>query len=390
MQGSADEPRSSVTEVVPSSGAAAPVSPRADAPIQPSPGWRDGAALAGALHEVSNALTVVLGWLDAVDPTDDPAKVLAALEVAREHARRGRLLARRAIGAEEDVDAEQRGARALARFAVMSVRPRALAGEVHVELEETLEEDVPLDDEAPALQVLTNLLLNAIDFTPPGGRIWVALSSDATHLRVTVTDEGPGIPAERHATLFADPVSTRRGGAGIGLTHSRRLARERGGDLRLLPSERGACFELSWPRGTGANESAMAAETRTSQALHGARILVVEDDPAIASLLELSLEAKGAEVLLVNGAEGLAQLLGGRPMIDAALLDLSPLAGRLSHWLDALRGHAPQAPLVLVSGHPSGVPDEAAGRFSAWVRKPFEMGELLQTLAGLLRQQSES
>lgn len=387
---SADEPRSSVTEVVPPGDEAGePGSAHLVAHRNGAVTWEDGRALAGALHEVSNALTVVLGWLDALDQTDDPTKVHAALAVAREHARRGRHLARRAIGAEEDTDVERRGAAALARFAVMSVRPRALARDVRVDLQELVEGDVALEDEAPALQVLTNLLLNAIDFTPPGGRIEVTLRSVATDVIVTVSDEGPGIPIERHATLFADPVSTRRGGAGIGLTHSRRLACERGGNLRLLPSERGACFELTWPRATSAAGAVEVREAQANRALNGARILVVEDDPAIASLLELSLEAKGAEVVLVDGAHGLGQLLGGRPVIDAALLDLSPLAGHLAEWLDEIRRHAPDAPLVLVSGHPNGIPDEAAGRFSAWVRKPFEMGELLHTLGCLLRQHAE-
>lgn len=351
----------------------------------PAAAWEDPQALAGALHEVSNALTVVLGWLDAVAESDDPAKLHAALAVAREHARRGRNLARRAIGAEGESTCEPRGACGLARFAVMSVRPRAHARRVRIEVDDVLDSDVPLLDEAPALQVLTNLLLNAIDFTPSGGCVDVRVRTEANAVVFVVTDDGPGVPEERRATLFADPVSTRRGGAGIGLTYSRRLACERGGDLRLLASQRGACFEVVWPRAsaTGLRPSA-SPEMASLKSLLGARILVVEDDAAIASLLELSLEAKGAEVLVASGAESLAQVLGGRPVFDAALLDLSPVKDGLGQWLDELRRHAPGAPLLLVSGHPNGVPEEAEGRFSAWVRKPFEMGELLQTLAGLL------
>jgi CheY-like chemotaxis protein len=356
-------------------------------PTEQAAAWGDSRALAGALHEVSNALTVVLGWLDAVAESDDPAKLHAALAVAREHARRGRNLARRAIGAEGESVCEPRGAEGLARFAVMSVRPRALACGVHVELDDAEGPDVPLLDEAPALQVLTNLLLNAIDFSPAGGSVCVSVRVEADAVVFVVSDEGPGVPEERRASLFEDPVSTRLGGAGIGLPYSRRLACERGGDLRLVPTSRGACFEVVWPRAstTGLRPSA-SPDSTSLKVLVGSRILVVEDDAAIASLLELSLEAKGAEVLVAPGAENLAQVLAGRPVFDAALLDLSPVKEDLGRWLDEIRRQAPEAPLLLVSGHPNGVPEEAEGRFSAWVRKPFEMGELLQTLAGLLAQ----
>src|SRR5690606_25016863 len=135
-------------------------------------------ALAGALHEVSNALTVVIGWLDAAAQATEPAKLRSALQVARDHASRGRQIARRAIGAEDDSPTEVRGAAGLAHFAAMSVRPRAVGRNVEVEVTMAPEPDVALDDEAPALQVLTNLLLNAIDFSPPGGHVEVSVTSD--------------------------------------------------------------------------------------------------------------------------------------------------------------------------------------------------------------------
>lgn len=380
----AGDPGSSVTEIHSNTPEAAP-RPAASGSIAVR---RD--ALAGALHEVSNALTVVLGWLDAAAQTDDPAKLRGALQVARDHASRGRQIARHAIGAEDDSPTEVRGAAGLARFAAMSVRPRALGRSVQVEVTLLPEPDVALDDEAPALQVLTNLLLNAIDFSPPGGRVEVSVTSDPQSVIFAISDEGPGIPEERRVTLFAEPVSTRRGGAGIGLPHSRGLAQQHGGDLRLVPSPVGARFELQWPRTRMVVPRSEIPEGSNLRVLMGARVLVVEDDAAIGSLLELSLEAKGAEVLLVSGADDLARMLGGRPVIDAALLDLSPLRERLVGWLDEIRRHAPGAPLVLVSGHPNGIPEEVDGRFSAWVRKPFEMSELLHLLGGLLAERPDA
>jgi CheY-like chemotaxis protein len=338
--------------------------------------------LAGALHEVSNALTVVLGWLEAADGAGDPAKVQAALAVAREHAKRGRGLARRAIGAEDELSLGQRDAQSLVEFAVMSVVPRADQRSVKLEVTAESGEGVTLGDEGPALQILTNLLLNALDFSPPGRVVRVSLRVEPSTVAIVVQDEGPGIPVERHATLFTEALSTRRGGAGIGLAHSRRLARESGGDLSLLHAERGASFELTWP--VLASASAVKNGESSSSILVGARILVVEDDAAIASLLELSLEARGAEVVVASDGQSLERILSGRPLFDAALLDLSPLGERLVESIDAIVRESPRASILLVSGQPTGIPPEAEGRFAAWVRKPFEMSELVETLTSLL------
>ncbi len=338
--------------------------------------------LAGALHEVSNALTVVLGWLETAEDARDVGKLQAALSVAREHARRGRSLARRAIGAEDELTLDHRDARSLVEFAAMSVMPRANERNVRLEVNAASGADVALGDDGPALQILTNLLLNAMDFSPPGRAVRVRVERESTRVVFTVEDEGPGIPEARRATLFAEPHSTRRGGAGIGLSHSQRLARESGGDLRLVPTERGACFELTWP--VAASRTDVLAAERGSVSLTGARVLVVEDDPAIASLLTLSLEARGADVIVAPDGPSLATLLAGRPVVDAALVDLSPLEGHLAESLDAIRLGSPEAVVLLVSGQPTGIPEEAEGRFAAWVRKPFEMSELIETLGSLL------
>src|SRR5690606_7202817 len=81
----------------------------------------------------------------------------------------------------------------------------------------------------------------------------------------------------------------RRAGAGIGLSYSHALADKDGGSLRLLPSRRGAVFELSWP--------VSEAPWRTSQrvppasALNGLKVLVLEDDAAVMAMIQMGLAA---------------------------------------------------------------------------------------------------
>ncbi len=103
-------------------------------------------------------------------------------------------------------------------------------------------------------QVLTNLLTNALRYTPPGGRIELALSSSDGAVHLTIHDSGPGIPEQALPYIFerfyrADKSRTRaEGGSGLGLTIARQLARLHGGELTAAnhPSG-GAVFTLILP-----------------------------------------------------------------------------------------------------------------------------------------------
>jgi CheY-like chemotaxis protein len=328
----------------------------------------------------------VLGWLDLAAKTNSPADLARALDVAREHAQRGHVLARRAIGSSVESKQSGRTARALASFASISVEPQANARAVGIVVEALEGTDAVLEGEASLLQVLTNLLLNAIAFSPAGGKIQVRLERVSDTIRFSVQDAGPGVPADRARKLFSARTSGRAGGAGIGLSHSRALARQNGGDLELIPSVSGACFELTWPLGAAsAPRSAFPPALRA--ALEGARILLIEDDAAVTTLVEMTLEARGAEIIAVSELSQLRAVLARKPVVDVVLMDLSPVEGELNATLAELAATCPHAALVLMSGQPGGVPSEVERCFQAWVRKPFDMGQLVQTVAELVSNQ---
>ena len=102
-------------------------------------------------------------------------------------------------------------------------------------------------------QVLFNLLQNAIEASPEGGRIRCGCDREGEQLVVTVEDAGPGIPRELADHLFKSGFSTKRapelGGLGIGLFTCRSLLQSVGGsiDCRNLDPGPGACFTVRLP-----------------------------------------------------------------------------------------------------------------------------------------------
>ncbi|MEO8905612.1 MAG: ATP-binding protein [Polyangiaceae bacterium] len=349
----------------------------APASVPPPSGSERDSDLAGALHEVSNALTVVLGWLDVAVSRPEAAR--EAVEVARLHARLGHQIARAAIGAEVPKrESEQQSARAILSAAALGISPQAERRSVRVVVDSEEPGHALVRNSGAALQILTNLLLNAIDFSPEGSAVELSVRDTGSSVLFSVADQGPGIDPERVATLLSAPRSTRHGGAGVGLRHSATLAKSHGGELRVARANPGACFELRWPIAEARSSVRPASQAKSP--VRGARVLVVEDDAAVCSLVDLALGARGAEVVLAGSrAEFLSALQNSGPF-DAALVDLSPLAGDVTSAFDQLHAACPGIPVILISGVASGVPEAIAHRVTAWVRKPFEMGEVIDVL----------
>lgn len=344
---------------------------------EPSDPHRD---LAGVLHDVSNALTVLLGWVgEARAPGATPEAVVYALAIIEQRARIARDLARHAIGGprideqqelgtvvEEVgkalvVEAQRNNVRIIVKGAVATAK---VAGALDVS------------------QIMTNLLLNALAYAPAGSAVDISIGVEDDRCTILVADEGPGVAPQRRESIFLGD-SSRPGGTGVGLRHSRALARAWGGDVDLVVHEgRGARFRLVWPR-VDAMPRPPVSGPRVNE-LGGLRVLVVEDDLAVTQLLETALEARGAEVTIATSAAALTDALGRGPY-DAALVDLSPIAADTSGALGALRARCPEATVVLVTGNADATPDVLEGVSVELVRKPFEVREVLAVLGRVAR-----
>jgi CheY-like chemotaxis protein/two-component sensor histidine kinase len=343
----------------------------------PSDPHRD---LAGVLHDVSNALTVLLGWVgEARAPGATPEAVAYALTIVEQRARIARDLARHAIGSPR-ID-EQRSLGTIVDEVCTALVVEAQRTDVRV-IVKSPEVTAQVAGALDLAQVLTNLVLNALAYAPRGTAVDVIVTIDDEGCEVVVADDGPGVTVDRREGIFQGD-SLRPGGTGVGLRHSRALARAWGGDVELLQHEgKGARFCVTWPR-VDAIPRPPVSTARVSS-LSGMRVLVVEDDVAVTQLLETALEARGAEVTLAATAAQLTASLAKGPF-HAALVDLSPIASDAAGALAALRAGSPGATVVLVTGNADGAPEAASGPNVELVRKPFEVREVLAILGRVVR-----
>ncbi len=179
-------------------------------------------------------------------------------------------------------------------------------------------------------QIVTNLLTNAIKYTPEGGHVTVDLQEKEGNALIRVTDDGVGIAAERIGGIFElfaqaeNAIGRAQGGMGIGLALVRNLAELHGGNVGAHSDGegQGSEFVVTLPLASGAPaEEEAAVARRATVPPSPRRIAIVEDNKDVRDLLRLKLNRLGHEVLdAANGIDGLRVVLEARP--DLALVDL--------------------------------------------------------------------
>jgi len=207
-------------------------------------------------HELRTPLTAIRGHVAALREgvLDEEAARRRSLEVIAEEALRlerlvgdvldlAKLDARRFAVLREEVDMRALCERAYATFAEEA---RARGIEYELELGEGA---VLVTDGDRVLQIVSNLLANALHWTPPGGRVDLGLGAQNGEVTVAVADSGPGIAPQEVERIFRPFWSGDGGGTGLGLTIARELALALGGRLELDSKPgRGSRFVLVLPR----------------------------------------------------------------------------------------------------------------------------------------------
>jgi signal transduction histidine kinase/CheY-like chemotaxis protein len=294
----------------------------------------------------------------------------------------------------------------LIRTTADALRPTAEAKGVELELSLS---DVTLMGDALLLkQSVGNLLINAIKFTPGGGKVTIRLQRSGDEAIVQIDDDGEGISPEFLPHLFdsfrqADSSSIRKhGGLGLGLSIVRHLVELHGGTVRAASAGvgRGASFTMSIPLGLagGLDRSRQMtgmfdAPHGPMPALEGAQVLIVEDDTGTRNSLAVLLETLGAKVsAAASVAEAWAVLGTEKP--DVLISDIAmpgedgyELIRRLRASEGAGGAKIPAIALTACASDEDRSKSLASG-FDVYLAKPVEPEQLIRAVTSVVKGRS--
>jgi signal transduction histidine kinase len=281
--------------------------------------------------------------------------------------------------------------RAVAEHALESALPGAQARRQHI-ARRLSEAPVMVDgDFARLSQAASNLLDNAVKFTPDEGTVTLIVRVDGGMARLTVRDSGRGIEATQRPALFNALVRLEEphhspGGLGLGLSIAKALVDLHGGtiEMRDNPEGGGSEFEFSLPL-AGVDHTTAATGESTSRSPHALRVLLVDDNADAVRTLAEVLRADGHEIrYATSGARALELAAELKP--DVVLLDIG-MPGmdgyELARRLRAMTNGAAMR-LVAVTGWGRDA-DRKRSRdagFDLHLVKPVDPAELARALAG--------
>jgi signal transduction histidine kinase/DNA-binding response OmpR family regulator len=322
-----------------------------------------GEMASGAAHHLNNLLTVVIGRVQLLlRTTPDPA-IRDSLEmVERAAADAGEVVRRMQRFARLDTSEERQPLQLadVAGEAAEMTRARwsdeAQARGIRVEV--TLESGVTppvLANPAALREVVTNLVLNALDALPRGGHIVLRTFPAGGQACLAVIDDGIGMPLDVRQRAL-EPFFTTKGpkGTGLGLSVSYGIIQSHGGELQVETSEgHGTTVTIRLPAARDAPSARPAAAGRPAP--HAARaaprrILVVDDEDIVRTTLVDILVAQGHDVVTASGGRQALTLLAGGAPVDLVLTDLG-MPG-MTGWdlARAVAQQRPDLPVALVTG----------------------------------------
>ena len=346
-----------------------------------------GLLAGGIAHDLGNLLTAISGWVALIPGAAPAARTEYEAELVQTVQRSTRL-ARQLL----DLGRTPRPPGRLDASAVIAELEGLMRHAVGERVALTLElaPGLPqiLADVSQLEQVLVNLALNARDAMPERGRLVVTTyaAGASKGLVIEVRDTGVGMDKATRARLFEPFFTTKAGqGTGLGLVSVLATVTQWGGDLDVetFPG-RGTTFRITLPAAPGDAPAAPARTERaspaatgptTARALERGRVLVIDDQAPVRTVVRLMLEMAGHEVLEAgSGREAHERLSSAR--VDLVLSDLSLPDVDGGELCAALRATHPAVPLVLMSGRPD---DALAARLGAasMLAKPFDRNALL-------------
>jgi PAS domain S-box-containing protein len=353
-----------------------------------------GTMAGGVSHDFNNLLMAILGHIQLILPQIEDEEIRRRLQ-----------------NMEKAVYDGSNTVRRLQRFTERERDPKAAASTIDVEeaIKDVIELtrprwknlmersgrtiDIKIDIQQKCLaainasdlrEVLTNLLLNAIDAMPQGGDITFRSHCQGEQVFVEVSDTGIGMSKEVAERIF-DPFFTTKGigNSGLGLSVSWSLISRYGGDIQVKSKPgKGTTFIIKLAKAEAARAQSVL---KTGEGSSSYRLLLVEDDPEILNLLRDMLRLKGHRVVAVGDGEKALELIDSSDF-DLVLTDLGMPV--ISGWDIAKRAKAknPKLPVVMITGWGAQYEDvELASRgVDLMLAKPLSWDKLLSSIEKLL------
>ncbi len=365
--------------------------------------------LATLSHELRSPLNVMLGWTQMLRSGQvSPAAAARGFDILERNVRlQAKLIedlldVSRIVTGKLRVEKRRVDLATIVDAAVDAARPAAHAKKVA--LTATIEPTLFMAADPQRLQqVVSNLLTNALKFTPEHGSIDVRVERVNDCAQIVVCDTGIGIAPDLLPRIFdrfqqGDCSTTRtHGGLGLGLAIVRHLVEQHGGQVAAASAGfgHGSTFTITLPllKDVTLTASAPHGPVMDRSLLSGVRVLVVEDEADARITLGTILEQFGAEPTVVASAQdaldSIAQILPDVLLSDVAMPNENGFAlmRRIRTTVDAGR-----LPAAALSAYVDGDSREHAlnAGFQTYLSKPIEPTHLAITLASLLHREGAS
>jgi nitrogen-specific signal transduction histidine kinase/CheY-like chemotaxis protein len=356
-----------------------------------------GQLASGAAHDLNNALSPVLGYASLL--LEDPSLSAMAREwvtLARDAAADAAAVVGCLYEFADERKTEQHK-KSVDLLSLMERIPEMTLPKLHEKAQQTGREITVETDlrrvpavagvEAELRQVLTNLVFNAVDALPEGGRIMLRSFTSKGSACLEVADNGVGMTEEERRLCFEPFFSGKTRGNGLELSVCYGIVKRHLGDLEVesLP-EGGTVFRLTLPPFEAAFDPVIS-EDPGSAPLPKGHILYIDDDARVRPLLKALLEHLGQTVALADGGAAGLELIE-TSKFDAVITDMGMPDVDGLQVVRLVRERHPELPVVMLTGWPESIAlENVADEFrpTAFLQKPASIPMLRAALSRVLR-----